>query len=114
MSLLIVDAEHYPTGERVAVRIRDGRIVELARHLARDPGERIISAHGGALLPGLHDHHIHLLALAAARASVQCGPPAVTGMDALVRALRASPGTGWLRGIGYHESVAGVPERWML
>jgi predicted amidohydrolase YtcJ len=114
MPLLIHDAELYPTGQRVDVRISGDRIGAVAGRLSREPGEREIDARGGALLPGLHDHHIHLLALAAARASVQCGPPAVTGVDALVRVLRAAPGTGWLRGVGYHESVAGVPDRWML
>jgi predicted amidohydrolase YtcJ len=113
-SLLIFDAERYPTGDRVDVRISDGRIALVARNLARAAGERVIDAHGGALLPGLHDHHIHLFALAAARASVQCGPPAIAEVDALVRELRAAPGAGWLRGVGYHESVAGVPDRWTL
>src|SRR5687768_12237258 len=71
------------------------------------PGERVIEAQGGALLPGLHDHHIHLPALAAARASVRCGPPEVTDEAELAAALNR-PGQGWLRGIGYHESVAGM------
>ena len=33
----------------------------------------VIDAGGGALLPGLHDHHVHLLAMAAARASLDVG-----------------------------------------
>jgi predicted amidohydrolase YtcJ len=74
----------------------------------------VVEARGAALLPGLHDHHLHLLALAAARRSVQCGPPAVTDAAALARALRAAPGAGWLRGVGYHESVAGELDRHKL
>ena len=35
-----------------------------------------------------------------------CGPPAVADRDALTGALRSAPGT-FLRGVGYHESVAG-------
>ena len=65
------------------------------------------------MVPGLHDHHIHLLALAAARRSVVLGPPTVTDaatFDAVVRAAAAS-GTGWVRGIGYHETVAGPLDR---
>lgn len=70
----------------------------------------VIKARGGLLLPGLHDHHIHVSAMAAARASVRCGPPDVTDAEGLAAAL-AVPGEGWLRGIGYHESVAGLPDR---
>jgi predicted amidohydrolase YtcJ len=72
------------------------------------PG-RIVEANGCALLPGLHDHHIHLAALAARSASVLCGPPEVCDAAALTLMLQAQPGTGWLRGIGYHDSVMGLP-----
>lgn len=84
----------------------------MAERLARTPGEAELDARGGALLPGLHDHHLHLLALAASLASVACGPPLVEDETALARALRAaSPRGGWIRGTGYHESVAGVLHR---
>ena len=73
----------------------------------------MIDAKGGLLLPGLHDHHIHVSAMAAARASVRCGPPDVADADGLAAAL-AAPGEGWLRGVGYHESVAGLPDRHWL
>lgn len=71
------------------------------------PG-RILNANGGALLPGLHDHHIHLAALAAKRASAWCGPPEVTTRAELAAVL-AQPGEGWIRGIGYHDSIMGLP-----
>jgi predicted amidohydrolase YtcJ len=70
----------------------------------------VIDAHGGALLPGLHDHHLHLPALAARQASVICGPPEVADEAALAARLAANPGAGWLRGILYHESVMGLPD----
>lgn len=73
-----------------------------------NPGRCVVEANGGALLPGLHDHHIHLAALAAKQASVWCGPPQVTTVAALSAAL-AHPGEGWIRGIGYHDSVMGLP-----
>ncbi|MEJ5976305.1 amidohydrolase family protein [Novosphingobium sp. PS1R-30] len=76
------------------------------------PG-RIIDAQGGALLPGLHDHHIHLAGLAVRAASVPCGPPEVNDADELAARLRR-PGSGWIRGIGYHESVMGLPDRRQL
>ncbi len=73
-------------------------------------GRGVIDAHGAALLPGLHDHHIHLAGLAARAESVWCGPPDVLDAEALAMRLKAQPATGWLRGIGYHESVMGLPE----
>jgi len=91
------------------VRIAGGRIVAIGA-LSPEPGESAIDAAGGLLLPGLHDHHIHVAASAAAMGSVPCGPPQVTDAAALAGRL-ATPGTGWLRGTGYHESVAGMIDR---
>ena len=42
------------------VRLHEGRVHQIARSLAPEAGERVLPARGGALLPGLHDHHIHL------------------------------------------------------
>jgi predicted amidohydrolase YtcJ len=94
------------------VRI-DGTRIAAVGTLTPFAGEAVIDAYGGALLPGLHDHHIHLAALAAKDASIMCGPPEVTDEAGLAAAL-ARPGGGWLRGIGYHESVAGMLDRAML
>jgi len=98
------------------VRIADERIVEIDDRLSTDAGDAVIEAAGGALLPGLHDHHIHLLALAAADRSVDCGPPAVRSLDELADALSGHrvADDDWLRGIGYHESVAGDLDRVVL
>lgn len=90
------------------LRIAGARIAAIGR-LEPSAGERVIAAQGGALLPGLHDHHIHLAALAARDASLACGPPEVESADQLAGLLRAQRGTGWLRGVGYHESVMGLP-----
>ena len=65
-----------------------------------------IDAQGGALLMGLHDHHIHLLSLAESLTSVKAGPPEVNHQAELKQAL-GTAGEGWLRAVGYHESVAG-------
>ena len=111
--LLIVNAEVAGAGGQ-DVRCRDGQVVEVGASLTRNAGEQVLDANGGALLPGLHDHHIHLLALAATARSVRCGPPAVTDRAALGRALRQAPGSGWIRGVGYHESVAGLLDRQTL
>ena len=90
------------------VRIADGLIADIGKLEVR-PGEQVIEANGGALLPGLHDHHIHLAASAVRAQSVICGPPEVTNADELAARL-AVPGDGWLRGILYHESVMGLPD----
>ncbi|MET0146870.1 MAG: amidohydrolase family protein [Ilumatobacteraceae bacterium] len=75
-----------------------------------------VDAGGGAVIPGLHDHHIHLLALAAAGGSLRLGPPDVDSASTFDAALRAAAatGTGWLRGVGYHENVAGPLDRHRL
>jgi predicted amidohydrolase YtcJ len=96
----------------VSVRTLGERIAEVGPGLAARPGEERLDAAGGAVLPGLHDHHAHLLALAAAARSLRCGPPEVRTREELARALRAAlPESGWIRGTGYHDSVAGPLDR---
>ncbi len=100
-------------GSVADLRIREGLVREIAQGLAPISGESVVEANGGALLPGLHDHHLHLLALAAARDSIACGPPEVVDERALALALRGARAgaSGWLRGVGYHERVAGALDR---
>ncbi|MFC8045400.1 amidohydrolase family protein [Nocardia sp. NPDC057353] len=57
---------------------RGGVIAEVGPGLRAD-GETEVDGHGAVLLPGLHDHHIHLHSTAASRESVDC----TTGLDAL-------------------------------
>ncbi len=97
------------------LRIAEGRIEEIGTALAPRNGENVLDANGGALLPGLHDHHIHLMATAAAGASIRCGPPQVRNIESLARALRlGAQQSGWIRGVGYHESVTGELDRFLL
>ncbi len=98
------------------VRCQAGRIVAIEKRLAPRADEARIDAEGAALLPGLHDHHLHLNALAASLDSVPCGPPEVETRQQLAgRLRRASPSpNGWLRGTGYFESVAGDLDRHAL
>jgi predicted amidohydrolase YtcJ len=95
----------------VDVRLASGRIVQIEPGLVPEADEPVVDGEGAALLPGLHDHHIHLLSLAAARQSVRCGPPARSDEASLARALQAAAEQAhdgdWIRGVGYHESVAG-------
>ena len=64
----------------------------------------------------MHDHHIHLFATAAALASAQCGPDEARDGAGLARALRehTPDARGWVRGVGYYESIAGEIERHTL
>jgi predicted amidohydrolase YtcJ len=102
----------------VDVRVEADRVTEVGPGLRRSPGEAVIDARGGALIPALHDHHVHLRSLAAARASVALGPADVSGRAGFEAALRRAAGEGtrggWIRGIGYHESVAGPLDRTVL
>lgn len=105
-------------GRLVDVRASGGAIVEIDRRLDARPGDDEIAGRRGALIPGLHDHHVHLVALAAAERSPFVGPPVVNDEDQMAFALRQAHdalGHGeWLRAIGYHESVAGPLDRWRL
>ena len=100
------------------MRLAAGLIAECAPGLRPEPGEEVIDAAGGVLLPGLHDHHVHLRALAAAAASVSVGPPQIRTAAELAARLRAAdadlPPGAWLRAVGYHESVAGELDRQVL
>jgi predicted amidohydrolase YtcJ len=99
-------------GALVDVVCGDGTITAVSPSPARATGADIeLDADGGALLPGLHDHHIHLLALAAARASLSAASPAVTTPAAFDRLLQSASGDDWLRVVGYHESHAGTLDR---
>ena len=71
------------------------------------PAAATIDARGCAVIPGLHDHHIHLYAAAAARSSIDCAGFGSINPKALSAALHAVPGPGWVRGVNYHESIAG-------
>jgi predicted amidohydrolase YtcJ len=98
------------------LRIAGERIAALERQLAPCGCDRIIDGRGNALLPGLHDHHMHLFATAAARASLLCGPPAVNDEQSLREALarHCALGEGWIRGIGFHDSVCAQLDRHWL
>ena len=112
--LLIRNAE--VEGSRdLDVFCHDGKIHDIGQNLVH-PDAETVDANGGVLLPGLHDHHVHLFAHAAARRSVSCGPPEVGDDETLATVLRNAEDStdGWIRGVGYHESVAGMLDRHTL
>ncbi len=101
-------------GELSALRIREGRIAAIDKTLTAQDGEPVYDGGGGALLPGLHDHHIHIHSLASALRSVPCGPPQIRDEAELIAALQSTDEKDELRGIGYHASVAGEIDRHWL
>jgi predicted amidohydrolase YtcJ len=79
-------------------------------------GEEVFDAAGATVMPGLHDHHVHLRSAAAALTSARVGPAEVRGRGDLARALADAPvgSDGWIRAVGYHEAVAGPLDRDVL
>jgi predicted amidohydrolase YtcJ len=105
------------TLDGVAVDVRLGDCIdEVADTLTPRPGEDVLDAAGGTVLPGLHDHHVHLYSAAAAAESIRVGPPQVRDRDGLTAALASTQvgEDGWIRAVGYHDSVAGPLDRDVL
>jgi len=80
--------------EIIDVLVESDRVRRIGRDLETPPGFPVYDAAGGALLPGLVDHHVHVMAAAAAARSVD-----VSGPD-WATALVAAEGTGWCRAVG--------------
>jgi predicted amidohydrolase YtcJ len=101
-------------GRPVDVRIDDGKIAEMDTSLSGD--DEVIEGGGGALLPGLHDHHVHVLSMAAAAQSVNLYDASDVGA-ALQDADSRLPRGAWLRAVGGSDDVdrrmldSVVPER---
>ena len=118
MRTVILNAE--VEGQLLSVVLADGVIVEISRE-TDDPlrvdadVDEIIDASGGALIPGLHDHHVHLLAMAARRSGLDVdrldSPQAFD--DALRHATRDA-GEQWVRVGGFDEHRHGSLDRTRL
>jgi predicted amidohydrolase YtcJ len=96
------------------VRIENGLIAAIAPNLS-GPG-KILDGRGGALIPGLIDHHIHLLATAAAESSLDLSN--CDNINDIIRAIRAAcarlaPGE-WLRAIRLPVKMAETLDRHTL
>ncbi len=104
-------------GRRADVRLRQGRIAAVGP-LRAGPDDEAVDLDGGAVLPGLHDHHVHLLALAARWASVDLGPDATPSPEAVRRRLAAEhasrPPGEWIRAVGHDVAHGGPLDRHRL
>ena len=117
--ILIINAE--VDGTQADVRIEGGVVSAVGASVDHSGAPVVIDGLGGALINGLHDHHMHVMALAAALQSVPVGPPHVMDAQAFASVLRQAAslalrrsGHGWIRAVGYHESVAGPLDRHVL
>ena len=101
-------------GRTADIRV-DDRILDVGE-LKPHKGEQLLDAAGATVIPGLHDHHVHLRSAAAALTSARVGPAEVKGRDDLARVLAdtATGDDGWIRAVGYYESVAGPLDRDVL
>lgn len=116
--ILLLKNASLQSGEVRDVLIEQGRISAIQESVLTTESMQVIDAAGGVLLPGLNDHHLHLAAAATARNSLLCGPPEITDADQLKARLRRKatqlPADSWIRGIGYHDSVAGnIDAAWL-
>jgi predicted amidohydrolase YtcJ len=113
--VLIVNAE-VAGRPGIDVRVDAHRVLAVGAGLGRAPGEPVLDAHGGAVIPGLHDHHVHLRAAVAAGWSVRLDR--VAGPEdfdrAIVAAAAGLPAGAWLRAVGWHEHTAGRVDRTRL
>jgi predicted amidohydrolase YtcJ len=94
----------------------DQLILDVADRLTPIKGESVLDAAHGTVIPGLHDHHVHLHSAAAALTSVVVGPREVGDREALRRVLAVARvgDDGWIRAVGYHDAVAGPLDRDVL
>lgn len=94
-------------GDLVDVALENDRIAAIGLDLPR--GSEEMEGRGDVLLPGLHDHHLHILALAARRHSVDLS--GLVSVDQVSAALRAAPRhCQWVRAVGYDERAGGLPD----
>ena len=97
-------------GDLTDVALADGIVAAIGPHLPA--GGEEIDGEGGVLQPGLHDHHLHLLALAARRQSVDLA--GLTDPRAIAERLRGAPEGAWIRAVGYDERACGLPDAALL
>lgn len=102
-ALLLRDGE--VDGRRVDVVVVDGQVFSVRPDQRPVGPHEVVDVEGRAVLPGLHDHHLHLLAMAAASGSLDLSPP--TDVEAAVRRAAASARPGrWVRATGFVASAA--------
>ncbi|WP_369254088.1 amidohydrolase family protein [Streptomyces sp. R35] len=111
--VLLRGVELHPRQGPVDCRIRGGVVAELGRGLRPQPDEFVARGYGGALLPGLADHHLHLAAMAAQHVSLDVSALSRDGLaSSLAQAVAGED--GWVRAVGYDDVVHGALDRTVL
>lgn len=93
-------------GRPVDCRARGGVVAEIGPQLLARADELVVRGDGGALLPGLADHHLHLTAMAARDASLDVSAVPRAGLASVISPATAD-GDGWVRVVGYDDVVHG-------
>ena len=96
-----------------AIGVADGRVVNVGERRdvleAAAPGARVVDAGASAVIPGIHDFHLHLTAMARTRREVDLtGASDVARIAERIRAaIERQPGGGWLTGGRWEETALG-------
>ena len=93
-----------------AVAIHAGRVIAVGRRtdlLAAASGARVMDFGNAAIIPGIHDSHLHLVGMARARRDLRLdGEDRFENAVAAVRtAANSLPRDAWLRGRGWVEQL---------
>ncbi|MET9387595.1 amidohydrolase family protein [Streptomyces sp. NPDC002928] len=104
--ILLRDVEIHPYAARADCRIRHGNLVQIGRELLPAPRELVMRGEGGALLPGLADHHLHLAATAAQETSLDVSALSRGELAAALAGADAGE-DGWVRAVGHDEVAHG-------
>ena len=99
-----------PAGELVDIRIRDGRVREVAAGLRPEGEEQVVDAAGRWAVPGLWDQHVHMLqwaqTLARLDVSGTCAPAQVVRIvGEHIAALPTSRPGPVVHGYGYRSAT---------
>ncbi|MDM7956663.1 amidohydrolase family protein [Blastomonas sp.] len=105
---LIVRNIRLADSPHTSLAIRDGRVAEIGCDRSALGPE--LDGQRATMLPGLVDHHLHLLATAAQMQSVDLSGSLTyeAVRDKLHRAVRGLDAGTWLRATGYDERAAGL------
>lgn len=100
-------------GQELAVR--DGYVREIGEQVGRSGLENVVDAGGGCVLPGLHDHHLHLLGIAGRQGAVDCGTPEIADAEdlrgVLERARSEAGPSGGVRGVNLRRPLTSLVSR---
>jgi predicted amidohydrolase YtcJ len=104
-----ISADGLQTAE--AIGIADGHVVAVGSRSdvldGKAPGARLVAAGTAAIIPGVHDFHLHLVGMARARRIITID--GATTFEALLAELRHASARllpdAWLRGRGWDEAL---------